>query len=80
MLNYEGILIEGENANVINFLHGLKKDPNKKFITYGKDEINFLKEFKIVIFSRVSRYCNKLANRCANIARNSNFVWNSCSW
>ncbi|KAH0467858.1 hypothetical protein IEQ34_002891 [Dendrobium chrysotoxum] len=48
MLEYEGIIIEGDNGNVTNFLHNLNKDPSKVLVTNGIEDVEFLKEFKHV--------------------------------
>ncbi|KAH0465194.1 hypothetical protein IEQ34_005297 [Dendrobium chrysotoxum] len=46
MLDYEGIIIEGDNANIINFLHSLVKKSGGVVVGNGMEEVDFLKEFK----------------------------------
>ncbi|KAL0920037.1 hypothetical protein M5K25_009143 [Dendrobium thyrsiflorum] len=49
MLHYEGIIIENDNANVINFLRRLNKHPAKSLISIEFEGVDFLKDFKHVI-------------------------------
>ncbi|KAL0915604.1 hypothetical protein M5K25_016033 [Dendrobium thyrsiflorum] len=46
MLEYEGVIIESDNANMISFLCKLNKDPSKILITSEFEGVDFLKEFK----------------------------------
>ncbi|KAI0524596.1 hypothetical protein KFK09_003973 [Dendrobium nobile] len=74
MLNYKGLIIEGDNMNVINFIKVLvNKGGNESF------DISFIKRFDYVIFNCVDRGSNKLADLCANFACFSSFMCNNVS-
>ncbi|KAL0911953.1 hypothetical protein M5K25_017892 [Dendrobium thyrsiflorum] len=75
MFEAKGIIIEGDNANVIKYLQ-------ESFIKVVHPEANdvledfsFLMGFDSVLFNHVKRGCNKLADCCANFALKGDFVW-----
>ncbi|KAL0928589.1 hypothetical protein M5K25_000490 [Dendrobium thyrsiflorum] len=72
MLSYKGIIIEGDNLNVIKFLQNLGGR--------WRDELLSLKDQNFVFFNWINRECNKLANLCANYALFSNFCWDDLSF
>ncbi|PKU82200.1 hypothetical protein MA16_Dca018598 [Dendrobium catenatum] len=68
-----GVIIEGDNRNIINMLQReIKRWKVSKVI---EDSLAFLLEFKLTIFSFTNRLGNKLANLCANLAVDRSFVW-----
>ncbi|KAL0903267.1 hypothetical protein M5K25_027631 [Dendrobium thyrsiflorum] len=79
MLEAEGIIIEGDNLNVINFLHNLYSKPGKVMNDRIEEDLLFLRRFDKVLFNFVNRQCNKLANYCANLACEIDFLWDVIS-
>ncbi|KAL0917908.1 hypothetical protein M5K25_013014 [Dendrobium thyrsiflorum] len=75
MLEYKGIIMEGDNANVIKFLQGSLNKANGRLVDNLWEDLTFLKDFNYAIFNHVNRECNKLADLCANIALSYNFIW-----
>ncbi|PKU83310.1 hypothetical protein MA16_Dca021013 [Dendrobium catenatum] len=69
----QGIIIEGDNSNIINLLQSAMK--TWKVSKYIDDNFAFLLNFNQVLFSFVKRECNKLADGCANLALKSSFIW-----
>ncbi|KAL0920015.1 hypothetical protein M5K25_009115 [Dendrobium thyrsiflorum] len=79
MLEAEGIIIESVNYNVIKFFTSIfNKDIDKEGILNPKD-LDFLDNFKQICFSFSFRECNRLADCCANLALDSDFLWNDIS-
>ncbi|PKU85645.1 Putative ribonuclease H protein [Dendrobium catenatum] len=73
MFEYQGVMIEGDNSNIIKALQiGWKKRKNKDITD---ERLAFLNDFKLVIFSFCSRNCNKLADICANLRVYNSFTW-----
>ncbi|XP_020690597.1 uncharacterized protein LOC110105425 [Dendrobium catenatum] len=72
MLHYKGLIIEGDNMNVINFIKEMVKKGGNDSI-----DLSFIKDFDFVVFKCVDRGSNKLANLCANFACFSSFIWNN---
>ncbi|PKU86229.1 hypothetical protein MA16_Dca002060 [Dendrobium catenatum] len=80
MLEAKGIVIEGDNINVINiFQNALKKNKWNHEEFLNPKDLDFLHNFQHFIFSFVNRDCNKLANFCANYAHFSSFFWDDFS-
>ncbi|KAL0912936.1 hypothetical protein M5K25_016358 [Dendrobium thyrsiflorum] len=50
MVEANGIIIEGDNLNVINFLHNLYSIPGKKMREHMGEDLLFLKKFNNVFF------------------------------
>ncbi|PKU71106.1 hypothetical protein MA16_Dca011547 [Dendrobium catenatum] len=69
MLAFNGIIIEGDNNNVIELFQKtmLNKDGVKERTLNWKD-LYFLNDVKQVLFLCVNRDCNKLLDMCANYA------------
>ncbi|PKU83103.1 hypothetical protein MA16_Dca024170 [Dendrobium catenatum] len=67
MLEYNGIIIEGDNFNIIKLIH--------KKIKSGMEGLSFINNFNHVICNWVKRDSNKLADLCANYAILSSFDW-----
>ncbi|KAL0912066.1 hypothetical protein M5K25_018011 [Dendrobium thyrsiflorum] len=79
MLEAKGLVIEGDNVNVINYL----QESFFKVVNLGDKEVledfSFLMGFDSIIFNHVNRGCNKLADCCANIALGGEFDWEDLS-
>ncbi|PKU79530.1 hypothetical protein MA16_Dca000876 [Dendrobium catenatum] len=76
MLEFDGIIIEGENNNVMELFWKtmLNKDAVKEE-TLNWKELSFLNDFKQVLFLFVDRDYNKLVDMCANYAFFLDFFW-----
>ncbi|KAH0457424.1 hypothetical protein IEQ34_012739 [Dendrobium chrysotoxum] len=73
MCESQGVMIEGDNINVIKILQGaLKEWKNKGRIDQN---LSFLQDFNQALFSFCNRGCNKLADVCANLGVKSSFIW-----
>ncbi|PKU82578.1 hypothetical protein MA16_Dca019607 [Dendrobium catenatum] len=73
MLEYQGVMIKGDNYNIIKALQNmLKKWKNKEI---RDDRLAFLNNFNQVLFSFCRRNCNKLADICANLGVFNSFIW-----
>ncbi|PKU73586.1 hypothetical protein MA16_Dca013106 [Dendrobium catenatum] len=68
-----GVLIEGDNLNIIYLLQ--KDIKSWKVSNAIDDSLDFLLDFKHVIFSFTNRLGNKLANLCSNLVVDGSFVW-----
>ncbi|KAH0468331.1 hypothetical protein IEQ34_003364 [Dendrobium chrysotoxum] len=71
------IIIEGDNFNIIKFVQRIMNKEVKLPAGSYQEDFFFLRRFNQVIIQDVNRECNKLANYCANIAKSSDFVWDS---
>ncbi|KAH0465209.1 hypothetical protein IEQ34_005312 [Dendrobium chrysotoxum] len=73
MYESQGVMIEGDNLNVIKILQAALKDwKNKGRIDHN---LSFLQDFNQALFSFCNRGCNRLANVCANLGVESSFMW-----
>ncbi|PKU62273.1 hypothetical protein MA16_Dca027414 [Dendrobium catenatum] len=70
MLEYNGIIIEGDSIKIIKLIHEKIKDGME-----GMEDLSFTKNFNNVICNWVNRDSNKLADLCANYAILSSFNW-----
>ncbi|PKU71907.1 hypothetical protein MA16_Dca013788 [Dendrobium catenatum] len=80
MLECKGLILEGDNLNVIKFI---QNSLNKaKWQSYNRVEENllFLADFNKVLFIHVHRNCNRVANMCATLALENNFFFDSSSF
>ncbi|KAI0499297.1 hypothetical protein KFK09_020200 [Dendrobium nobile] len=68
MMKYDGIIIEGDNANVIKALQD-------NMVHKIDDLRGMFKDYRNIIFNCIDRKCNKLADLCANYAIVSSFIW-----
>ncbi|KAI0492364.1 hypothetical protein KFK09_026635 [Dendrobium nobile] len=68
MMNYDGIIIEGDNANVI-------KDLQDGAIHKNDDLRGMFKDYRNIIFNCIDGKYNKLADLCANYAIVTFFIW-----
>ncbi|XP_020702481.1 uncharacterized protein LOC110114070 [Dendrobium catenatum] len=73
MFEAQGIIIEGDNFNIINILQSAMK--NWKVSKRIEEKFSFLLDFNQVMFSFSKICCNKLADICANLALKSLFTW-----
>ncbi|PKU80193.1 Putative ribonuclease H protein [Dendrobium catenatum] len=73
MFEAQGLIIEGDNRNIIKFLQ--KSIKNWKVSRAIEDSLAFLLDFKQVIFSYSSRLGNNLADMCANLSLEGSFLW-----
>ncbi|PKU63001.1 Putative ribonuclease H protein [Dendrobium catenatum] len=78
MFEAQGIIIEGDNSNIIKLLQSAMK--TWKVSKYIDDNFTFLLNFNQVLFSFAKRECNKLVDVCANLALKSSFVWEDISF
>ncbi|KAH0459238.1 hypothetical protein IEQ34_012052 [Dendrobium chrysotoxum] len=77
MYEAKGIIIEGDNYNIMKFVERvLNKEVNLE-VGPNQEDFFFLRSFNQVVIQVVNRECNKLADYCANIAKSSDFVWDS---
>ncbi|KAH0455005.1 hypothetical protein IEQ34_016929 [Dendrobium chrysotoxum] len=79
MLEANGIIIEGDNLNVIKFLQNVYSNPNKDWDQSIGEDILFLKDLNKILFKVVNRNCNELAIYCANLACDFDFFWEDIS-
>ncbi|KAI0488528.1 hypothetical protein KFK09_028363 [Dendrobium nobile] len=80
MIECKGLIIEGDNINVIKFI---QNSLNKaKWQSYNRIEENllFLADFNKVIFNQIHRNCNRVADMCATFALDNNFCFESYSF
>ncbi|KAL0925444.1 hypothetical protein M5K25_003776 [Dendrobium thyrsiflorum] len=70
MFKYKGIVIEGDNSNIIKLIQ-----KNNVASTSDVDDSFSFREFDHIIFNCIDRKCNKLADLCANYALSSSFLW-----
>ncbi|KAI0496443.1 hypothetical protein KFK09_022760 [Dendrobium nobile] len=73
MFEAQGVIIEGDNKNIINLLQ--KSIKNWKVNRDIEDNLAFLLDFKQVIFSYSSTSGNNLADICANLSLEGSFLW-----
>ncbi|PKU61358.1 hypothetical protein MA16_Dca017790 [Dendrobium catenatum] len=78
MFEAQGIIIEGDNYNIIELLQSALK--TWKVSKCIEDKLSFLLYFNQVLFSYTKRDCKKLADVCANLALKSSFVWDDISF
>ncbi|PKU78942.1 hypothetical protein MA16_Dca000286 [Dendrobium catenatum] len=78
MFEARGIIIQGDNSNIINLLQSTMK--TWKVSKYIDDNFAFHLNFNQVLFSFVKRECNKLVDGCANLALKSSFIWEDISF
>ncbi|PKU86824.1 hypothetical protein MA16_Dca022484 [Dendrobium catenatum] len=74
MLEYNGIINEGDNINIIKLIHKKIKAGME-----GMEDLSFTKNFNHVICNWVNRDSNKLVDLCANYAILSSFDWEDVS-
>ncbi|KAI0530940.1 hypothetical protein KFK09_000488 [Dendrobium nobile] len=80
MLEYKGVIIEGDNINVIKFIkNSLNKNKWKKADQVEKDFM-FLTDFNKVILHHVHRDCKKVSDYCATLALDTNIFFDSSSF
>ncbi|PKU86364.1 hypothetical protein MA16_Dca019909 [Dendrobium catenatum] len=80
MMEFKGLIIEGDNLNVIKFI---QNSLNKaKWQSYNRIEENilFLADFNKVIFNHINRNCNRVADMCTTLALDNNFCFDSYSF
>ncbi|KAH0449527.1 hypothetical protein IEQ34_020219 [Dendrobium chrysotoxum] len=73
MCEAQGVIIEGDNFNIIKVLQLALK--NWKINGIFDEKLCFLQDFNQVLFSFCTRVCNKLADVCANLAVDRSFIW-----
>ncbi|PKU70498.1 hypothetical protein MA16_Dca025066 [Dendrobium catenatum] len=78
MIEAQGIIIEGDNFNIIKILQSAMR--TWKVSKCIDENFGFLLDFNQVLFSFSKRDCNKLANVCANLALKNSFVWEHISF
>ncbi|XP_028555487.1 uncharacterized protein LOC110107984 [Dendrobium catenatum] len=77
MVEAQGVIIEGDNFNIIKRLQqALKRFKNKGFLEY---DLSFVSEFNQITFSFTTRNGNKLVDCCANYALGKSFIWHDLS-
>ncbi|KAH0451783.1 hypothetical protein IEQ34_019082 [Dendrobium chrysotoxum] len=73
IFEYNGLIIEGDNVNIIKILQRAWKEfKNNKLM---EEDLAFLMEFNQISFNFAGRSCNKLAHLCANFALHGYFIW-----
>ncbi|PKU81389.1 Putative ribonuclease H protein [Dendrobium catenatum] len=80
MLECKGLILEGDNLNVIKFI---QNSLNKaKWQSYNRVQKNllFLADFNKVLFIHAHRNCNRVADMCATLALENNFYFDSSSF
>ncbi|XP_020687312.1 uncharacterized protein LOC110103088 [Dendrobium catenatum] len=78
MIEAQGVIIEGDNFNIIKILRLVMK--TWKVSKIIDDNLAFLLDFNQVLFSFSNRDCNKLADVCANLALKKSFIWEDLSF
>ncbi|KAL0925295.1 hypothetical protein M5K25_003616 [Dendrobium thyrsiflorum] len=73
----KGVIIEGDNKNVISWIQDSLLNNKGLEDVLGNKEIMFLNDFNQVIFNWIPRCCNKVADCCATLALDSSFVFDS---
>ncbi|KAI0519807.1 hypothetical protein KFK09_007268 [Dendrobium nobile] len=73
MFDCKGLIIEGDNYNVIKHLYD--SVTKSKVINQISEKISFIQDFNKVIFHHTSRNCNRVADLCATLALNNSFCF-----
>ncbi|PKU61026.1 hypothetical protein MA16_Dca024295 [Dendrobium catenatum] len=71
----EGIIVEGDNKNVIDILHKVHSIPKNMDEGSMIEDSSLLIEVNNVIFHWVNHGCNRLADFCASHAVSLDFIW-----
>ncbi|KAH0459007.1 hypothetical protein IEQ34_011821 [Dendrobium chrysotoxum] len=79
MFDAKGLVIEGDNGNVIKIFQNSMRKPILAEEFLKPKDLDFPSNFKQFIFSCSKRECNKLADLCANYALISSFFWDDIS-
>ncbi|KAK8937584.1 hypothetical protein KSP40_PGU002523 [Platanthera guangdongensis] len=75
MLEARGIIIEGDAANVMDFCCKAASG-SARLTTYpGDADLSFLSDFAAVRFQQVDRRANCVADHCARVAIEGDFIW-----
>ncbi|KAL0925329.1 hypothetical protein M5K25_003650 [Dendrobium thyrsiflorum] len=77
MILQKGVIIEGDNKNVIKWIQDSLLINKGHQDVLGNKEIMFFNDFNKVIFNWIPRCCNKVADCCATLALDSSFVFDS---
>ncbi|KAI0496370.1 hypothetical protein KFK09_022686 [Dendrobium nobile] len=75
MFDLDGVIIEGDNASVIDFMHKCQQKEIWKLRLEEGERFNWLKSFHKVLFVHTNREYNKAAHFCAQRAIEDSFVW-----
>ncbi|PKU68225.1 Putative ribonuclease H protein [Dendrobium catenatum] len=76
-LKSKGIIVEGDNYNVMKHFKNLSNLDKRRLNKSSKEDFDFLNNFEVILFKYVSINCNKVAHWCANHAFNGNFTWDT---
>ncbi|KAL0926287.1 hypothetical protein M5K25_002504 [Dendrobium thyrsiflorum] len=80
MMSSKGVIIEGDNFNIIKFIQSSMNKSSWKPENWVAKELFFLNDFNKVIFHHVNRDCNKISDLCATLALENSFTVNSFSF
>ncbi|KAI0524532.1 hypothetical protein KFK09_003906 [Dendrobium nobile] len=80
MLESNGVIIESDNINVITYIQQSMKKIEWHMEECLDKEVFFLNDFNKIIFHHVNRKCNRVADFCATLALDGNFLFDSFSF
>ncbi|PKU84373.1 hypothetical protein MA16_Dca002886 [Dendrobium catenatum] len=75
MLEHEGIIVESDNASVIDFMQNFKARRLWKQKYEDAEDWSWLRSFQHIIFVHTYRRFNMAAHYCAHRAIEDNFLW-----
>lgn len=75
MYEAEGVVIEGDNASVMDYLQKLKQQERWRLRAEDGDRLDWMKQFCKMLFVHTYLHQNKAAQFCAQRAIEDNFVW-----
>ncbi|PKU63172.1 hypothetical protein MA16_Dca025167 [Dendrobium catenatum] len=75
MYEVDGVIIEGDNTSVMEFMHKCKQQEWWRLRSKEGDKLDWLKLFQKVLFVHTYREYNKVAHFCAQRAIEGSFVW-----
>ncbi|XP_020673554.2 uncharacterized protein LOC110093109 [Dendrobium catenatum] len=75
MFDVEGVIVEGDNASVMEFMHRCKQEELWKLRPDEGHKLNWVKSFHKVFFVHTYREHNKAAHFCSQRAIDDSFVW-----
>ncbi|KAI0524679.1 hypothetical protein KFK09_004061 [Dendrobium nobile] len=80
MVEYKGLIIEGDNINVIRFIQDSLNKAKWQSLNRIEENLLFLADFNKVIFNHIHRDGNRVADMCATMALDNNFYFDSFSF
>ncbi|XP_028551144.1 uncharacterized protein LOC114579729, partial [Dendrobium catenatum] len=79
MYDLDGIIIEGDSHNAIQWLQSSFDRLNKLHLQTEGPDLTFLLDFRQVLFQHLPRASNAPADFCAHMACFGDFYWDNCN-